>query len=311
MEAKIQMEIGVVLVTFNRLEKLKIALTRYEEQSFKPKYLLVVDNCSTDGTREFLTEWKSQQGSFHRETLFLEQNTGGAGGFYAGMESALTMEADWIWLSDDDAYPRTDALLNLNRYYESLSTQAQLSVVALCAAVYNGGKIHYQHRNHLNVTMLKCILIPSRPEEYEQKAFSIEIFSYVGAAIKKEALCKVGLDRKEFFIYCDDQEHSLRLSRIGNLFCVPSCIVDHDTPPFDKHALNWGRYYKKRNDLLMIRGNFPFRYFLFRFVRRYLSDASIFSKNNSELKKVLKEAYRDAWRNKTGLHEVYRPGWKS
>lgn len=305
------MEIGVVLVTFNRLEKLRIALECYEEQSFKPKYLLVVDNCSTDGTQEFLTEWKAQQGGFPRKTLFLEQNTGGAGGFYAGMETALTLDADWIWLSDDDAYPRLDALLNLRRYYEALSEQERFSVTALCAAVYNGGKIHCQHRNHLTVTKWKCMIIPSRLEEYEQEAFPVEIFSYVGAVIRKDMLCKVGLDRKEFFIYCDDQEHSLRLSRAGKLLCVPSCIVDHDTPPFDNHMVNWGRYYKKRNDLLMIRGNFPFRYFLFRFVRRYLSDVSVFSKNDPELKKVLKEAYRDAWRNKAGLHAVYRPGWKS
>jgi GT2 family glycosyltransferase len=43
------MDIGVVLVTFNRLEKLKIALGSYDKQTVKPKYILVVDNKSTDG----------------------------------------------------------------------------------------------------------------------------------------------------------------------------------------------------------------------------------------------------------------------
>ena len=55
------MEIGVVLVTFNRLEKLKIALEAYERQTVKPKYILVVDNNSTDGTREYLENWKKEE----------------------------------------------------------------------------------------------------------------------------------------------------------------------------------------------------------------------------------------------------------
>ena len=45
------MKIGVVLVTYNRLEKLKIALKSYEEQTVLPKYILVVNNNSNDGTR--------------------------------------------------------------------------------------------------------------------------------------------------------------------------------------------------------------------------------------------------------------------
>ena len=45
------MKIGVVLVTYNRLEKLKIALKSYEEQTVLPKYILVVNNNSNDGTK--------------------------------------------------------------------------------------------------------------------------------------------------------------------------------------------------------------------------------------------------------------------
>ena len=60
------MEIGVVLVTFNRLEKLKIALEAYERQTVKPKYILVVDNNSTDGTREYLENWKKEEKQYKK-----------------------------------------------------------------------------------------------------------------------------------------------------------------------------------------------------------------------------------------------------
>ena len=51
------MELGVVIVTFNRLEKLKKALKAYEMQTCRPGRILVVDNCSTDGTDVYLQKW--------------------------------------------------------------------------------------------------------------------------------------------------------------------------------------------------------------------------------------------------------------
>lgn len=304
------MNIGIVLVTFNRLDKLKVALERYEKQTHPFQYLLIVDNHSTDGTKEFLEQWQKQPASYQKYCIFLNQNTGGAGGFHAGMEKALTLNADWIWISDDDAYPRETAFEKLADFYEKQTPEFQKNTAALCSAVYNNHQIHKEHRNHLKVTKFKCMICSSSLEEYKQEAFQLEIFSYVGALIKISALKKTGLDEKNFFIYCDDQEHSLRLSRNGNIYCVPASIVDHDTPPFDKNAINWGRYYKKRNDLLMIKKNFPYRYFLLRYLRRYLTDASVFSKNPEVLRKELKAAYHDAWNDKMGLHEIYKPGWQ-
>ena len=45
------------------------------------------------------------------------------------------------------------------------------------------------------------------PKEYSKPYFDIDIFSYVGTAIRVERLLEVGLDRKNYFIYHDDQDH--------------------------------------------------------------------------------------------------------
>ena len=52
--------IGVVIVTYNRLEKLKLALKAYKDQVYEPKYVLVIDNNSTDGTGAFLEFWEKE-----------------------------------------------------------------------------------------------------------------------------------------------------------------------------------------------------------------------------------------------------------
>ena len=53
--------VAVVVVTYNRLEKLKIALTHYEKQVLLPKYIIVINNNSIDGTDKYLAEWKNQK----------------------------------------------------------------------------------------------------------------------------------------------------------------------------------------------------------------------------------------------------------
>ena len=47
------MDIGVVIVTFNRVEKLKTALLNFDVQSILPAYIIVVDNASSDETPAF------------------------------------------------------------------------------------------------------------------------------------------------------------------------------------------------------------------------------------------------------------------
>lgn len=303
------MEIGVVLVTYNRLEKLKVAIDRYRAQTHMPKYIIIVDNHSTDGTGEFLKEWLTQKEDYEKYCITLETNTGGAGGFYAGMEKALSLDADWVWVSDDDAYPRADAFEKIVKFYESQTPEQQERIAALCSAVYNQGKIHKEHRNHLDVSAFKVKIRATSLNEYKKDAIKIDVFSYVGSVIKKSVLINVGLDIKEFFIYCDDQEHSIRIGRAGDIFCVTSSIVDHDTPPYDPKVINWGRYYKRRNDLLMIKRNFPKRYYYLRYAKRYLIEVSVFSKEPVVLKQLLKAAYHDAKRDRMGIHEIYKPGW--
>ena len=83
------MNIIVVVVTFNRLELLKRNIECLRMN--KPvSSILVVNNGSTDGTREWL-DTQTDLKTVHQE------NVGGSGGFHTGIEYAYQMGADWIW----------------------------------------------------------------------------------------------------------------------------------------------------------------------------------------------------------------------
>ena len=125
------MNICVVLVTFNRRADLEKTLSLYEQQTYAPKAILVVDNHSTDGTAEMLSEWQKAESPISHRVRTMPENVGGSGGFYAGMEEALSYEeCDWIFVSDDDAMPHLDALEQIVSF-----TQRHPALAAACSAL--------------------------------------------------------------------------------------------------------------------------------------------------------------------------------
>lgn len=301
------MNIGVVLVTYNRIEKLKIALSSYENQRKKFTTIIIVNNCSNDGTKEFLEEYCTKKLDYKVIVLNMPRNLGGSGGFYEGMKRAIKEDIDWIYISDDDAYPKNDTLSELENVYLKLEEKDNIS--ALCSVVENNNGIDYGHRLVIkkNTFFVKWKAIDKN--EYKKEYFDVDILSYVGSAINVNKLFDVGLDRKDFFIYHDDQEHSLRLRKAGRILVCSKSIIHHDTEPKKYQELFWGNYYDTRNRLLMIKYNFSSRYFYIRYFLGYIRDC-IFCSNQIK-RKMMKTAYKDAKSNKLGLNDLYKPGWKA
>ena len=99
------MNIYAVTVTFNRKELLKRTIDCLRKNKPISK-IVVVNNGSTDGTGE----WLAKQDDL---IVITQENVGGSGGFYTGIEYAYKAGADWIWCMDDDVFPRENCLEKL------------------------------------------------------------------------------------------------------------------------------------------------------------------------------------------------------
>lgn len=302
-------KIGVVIVTYNRIEKLKKALECFERQISLPSYILVVDNASTDGTAQYLDMWGSTASVCEKIVIRNKENLGGSGGFYTGLERAFSLEADWIWVSDDDAFPEEDALKEAYSYLTEHEAELE-GISAICGAVINDGKIDIAHRKNMYSRGVKVIeqLIPE--EDYLKPEFELNAFSYVGTIISKAKMAEVGFTQKEYFIWWDDTEHSLRLAKAGRIICVPAIRIEHNVPG-GNGKFGWKNYYGYRNAADLYKRHFTkmcYHYFRWRVILiTCLLD--LVGKRRSG-NKAVRCAMRDVRDGKLGIHPIYKPGWK-
>lgn len=303
-----RMKIGAVVVTYNRLDKLKKALDSFEKQEHLPAYVIVVDNASTDETAQYLQQWKEKDTGFDKVILTMENNTGGSGGFYAGIKKAMEQEADWIWVSDDDAYLKEDALKQASDYLESRTDLENIS--AICGTVIKNGKIDISHKKYYYKKGIRICETFAPAEMYEKKEFEIGSFTYVGTIMNKQKLKEAGLPNKDYFIYWDDLEHGMRMRKVGKILGVPAIVAYHDVGK-ENDGLNWKLYYSYRNMIDTYSKHFKgicFDYFCLKIRVKILLN-HLTGRKNLKIN-ILEEAFKNAGQQKFGLHPVYRPGWK-
>ncbi len=202
-----------VIVTYNRLPLLKECVAALLAQSRQPDRIIIVDNCSTDDTAQYLDTLRTNP-LFHIETL--EENTGGAGGFSHGLKTAVLMGADFTWLMDDDTIPERDNLEKLLEAQESAN-----NVGYVCSKVlWTDGTPHLMNRPAL----------AGNDEADANGSVPCITASFVSILVSTKAVLRVGLPIKEFFIWCDDLEYTLRIHRAGyTTLYAPQAVALHKT----------------------------------------------------------------------------------
>jgi GT2 family glycosyltransferase len=159
--------ICLVIPTFNQYNITKDTINKLKEQTIEFD-IVIVDNASNDNTYEnFIKE-------FSDITLLLAtENYGGAGGLFLGEKYAYDKQYEYIILSDNDAIPIDNDLIE--------------SIVDL------------SDKN----TIVDFI---NDADEYNP---SLKIFHY--GCYHREIITKIGFIDYKLFIYGDDVEYSLRL----------------------------------------------------------------------------------------------------
>ncbi len=204
-----------VVVTFNRLGLLQLCLEAVRKQARAADCILVVDNGSEDGTREWLTS--------QRDVWVVRQANGGsAGGQATGIRWAFERGFGWIWCMDDDGEPAPACLGRL-------------------LAVGSGG-FDYVAPN-----------LRSREGQWHFdgcfKNSRTEVIGFAGGPfngilLSRTLVAAVGFPMRQFFIWGDESEYVNRIVEAGfPVVTVRDAIHVHPLTRVDFRGCTRGFYY--------------------------------------------------------------------
>jgi GT2 family glycosyltransferase len=215
-------DIAAVVVTYNRKDKLVTVLEHIAAQSVRPAWIVVVDNASTDGTGEYLEKVAASDDRV--VVVSLPENTGGAGGFAAGMARGYELGADFVWIMDDDCYADVTALEELVNGLAKAEESMGIPLPYACSLVkWVDGSIC--EMNNPGTTWDWGRLLARG-----QQNVLVTYCSFVSVLFPRRTLTRFGLPLKEYFIWFDDQEYTLRVTAAGpGVQCLRSTVV-HDLP---------------------------------------------------------------------------------
>lgn len=285
------MKIVAVVVTYNRKELLLECIQAILNQTYKLEKVIVIDNNSNDGTYECLKDNNILKKELI-EYKKLDKNIGGAGGFYEGMKHSLDYNFDWLWIMDDDTIPKANCLENLVNSLGFIEGK----VSYLASTVYG------MSGEFMNVPLINTSPSDSGyPDWYKylnNGIVKIKEATFVSLLINSDAIKKVGLPIKDYFIWGDDTEYTLRLNKYyGSSYLVGNSVVIHKRKIAKNLTLkeeeNCNRlkfhYYMVRNNLINQNTYYGLQKMLIFLIKKQLESFEIlFSlKSKNRIKKFL------------------------
>lgn len=281
--------IAAIVVTYNRKKMLKECIQSLLNQTYLNLDILVVDNASTDGTKDFVKGLNNR----HIKYVNTGQNLGGAGGFQFGINEGVTRGYDYLWLMDDDSIPEPNALENLVNQSQKLGKWGFLSSKTLwkdgSICKMNIPKTSIYHKlNSFNGSNKKIIMA-----------------TFVSFFVSAKVVREVGLPIKEFFIWADDLEYSRRISRKYPCYFVPSSVVIHKCNSNNGSSIatdsikRLPRYrYAYRNEVYVFRRE-GFKGDIYLTLKLLLNSFRILTKSESQKLRRLRIVWQSALR---GMH---------
>ncbi|MDW6025922.1 glycosyltransferase family 2 protein [Mesorhizobium sp. BAC0120] len=216
----ISSKIFAIIVTFNRKDLLHECLTKVSAQTRTCDKIVVIDNESTDGTFEMLTQdWRDCV-----EIHSLPKNVGAAGGFNIGMRIAYQGGADFLWVMDDDVIPEADALECLLAANDVLRDQGRSVPFLMSVArspngmVTNVPTIDKRHNQQA---------YENWPALLEHKMVPVRRATFASILLPRDTLQTHGLPIASMFIWGEDTEYTLRVTTEHSGYLVGDSKVVH------------------------------------------------------------------------------------
>ena len=236
-------KVAVVVVTYNRADLLERMLAGLDALERRPEAVIVVDNASTDHTREVLERSPNPD----LLAIHTTENLGGAGGFHLGLKTAYDKGYDVMWLMDDDVVPAPDCLTRLLEVDGSCLTAVRED---RAGALVEKAAVHFDLRNPLAIRPKKASVDSAYADRASMPAtVPVDNVSFEGFLVRRAVIDAVGLPDPSYFIFYDDVDYALRARRAGfPVVAVRDAVLVRQLAFDQQHDMrSWKGFFMYRN----------------------------------------------------------------
>lgn len=294
--------LAAVIVTYNRKKLLGENIKMLLRQTQPFDRIFVVDNCSTDGTPEYLKEqgWMEDERFVYVKT---ESNIGGAGGFFTGTKAAFEADADWIVLMDDDGAAADEHTFEI-LFRETKKLYEKNRKLFVNTLVQQGELLSFKIDQMYTVAEA---LATAKNGIIENAANPFN-----GTLVSRELVAEIGYPNPDFFIKGDEVNYKHRAYETGaSVVTVVDARYNHPRPdthekvvlgkkvPFFVEA-PWKEYYAARNFTWMYKQNGQYKAIAFELIFvKLLAIATMKCKKWATVKMLFKGVCH-GWKGKLG-----------
>lgn len=222
------MKFSIVITTYNRLALLKRAIHSGLNQTLQCE-VIVADDCSTDGTEEYVSQLSQSMAALGDARLIYHRNSSNRGHsatMNAGVEVA---SGEWIKPVDDDDYLSPDCIATMSEvitiHQEKIASHTQTSaVICSCQAAQvdpNG--------NELSRTRIigpgMAFYIPQADIHYGMLLEQVPFGTPIQVAYRRDAFLKSGGWDSSLDANCDDIDSWIKIAQFGDGVFINQCLA--------------------------------------------------------------------------------------
>jgi GT2 family glycosyltransferase len=244
---------GAFILTYNRKDLLGECLDTVLGQSEPPDEVVVLDNGSTDGTREELAARRWPEGV--RVAIYaLPRNVGPAGGYDALFRIGFARGVDFLWFMDDDVIPDADALAALMEALRANFREPGEVAFLQSVAVARDGTPANVPEIDLRAAPHQC---PNWAERLDRGLVRLRWATLNSILVPRTTPLRVGGLSADFHFGGEDIDFTLRATEVLPGYLVGRSRVRHlraatgvfsaVTQPPDPARIRLARYYYRNN----------------------------------------------------------------